>query len=278
MMGNDAELTTTDPAPETVAETRQRLLLTHAGIKEQLEQVRIDLAAAGPDSVGDLLAAEDVMVAAAGAIQEEYRALVPVVEVSRNPFTDELVTQSIDFYGIDGWWWDLDSPVRPLTAPGSDLIAVTGALNLSDQLEWTSFLVRPGPAVPFVIPEILSGDGVSAVLSEHPVGDHLGYLIMYFSVDYPPYAPRANDWASNTATLVESDGSSRWSEEFHVESDYDFDLRPWLEDGSLFWIDGGDDDLVLRRGAKECPYLDLPGTRAIQRVKGGEVWDSTDVI
>lgn len=276
-MGNGDEFTTTDPAPETVAETRQRLLLTHAGIIEQLEQTRIDLAAAGPDSVGALLAAEDLIVAAAGAIQEEYRAIVPVVAVSRNPLNGEVVTQSIDFYGIDGWWWDLDSPVRPLTAPSPGLVAMTGALTLSDQVERTSFLVRPGPAVPFVIPEILSGDGVVAVVSEHPVGDHLGYLIMYFAVDYPPHAPRANDWASNTTRVVESDGSLRWSEEFHLESDYDFDLRPWLEEGSLFWIAGGDDDLVLRRGVADCPYLDLPGTRMIQRVRGGEVWDSSDV-
>lgn len=268
-----------DVALETVPETRERLLHTHAGLVERLEEVRMAYAATDdPEPAGDLLAAEDLIVAAAGSIREQYRELVPIVPLSRNPLSGDVVSHSLDFYGLDGWWWDIESPVRPIEYPVEGLVAFTGALALGGEVENTPFLVRPGPAVPFVIPEILSVDGVVAVLSAQPVGNHLGYVVTYFAPEFPRFGPRANDWGLNSFTVVAEDGSLGWADEFHIEEDYDFDLVPWLDAGSLLWIEPGDDDLTLQHGAGACPYVGLAGTRAIQRVKDGQVWDSTMVV
>lgn len=275
MPSQDATPENNVPTLESVVDERARLLLTHAGIVERLEQVRVDLAAAGGESAGDLLAAEDLIVAAAGSVREKYRALVPFVPLTRHPISGEVVHRSLDFYDLRGWWWDIESPIRPVESRADGVVAFTGAMALGGEVENTPFLVRPGPGVPYVIPEILSVDGVVAVLSSQPVGNHLGYTIVYFAQDYPSNAPRANDWGANSYSVTKGDGSLGWGEEFHIESDYDFELRPWLDAGSLLWIEPGDESLELHEGGQGCPYVGLEGTRSIQRVKGGKIWDST---
>ena len=250
---------------------RTLLLLTHAGIMEHLALVRSDLDSTAPESVPDLFDAEVLIAAAAEKVRDGYRALVPVVPVSRSPISGEIVEHSLDFFGIDGWWWDFESPIRPTEPLPNDLVAFTGALALGGELEDTAFFVQPGPAVPFVIPEILSQDGVQAVVSSQAIGNHFGYLILYFAADYPSDGPRTNDWGSRRSTQVVADGSLMWGEEFHLELDYDFELGPWLESESLLWIEPGDEELSLRHGIAGCPYLGLAGVREVQLIKSGEV-------
>ncbi len=51
----------------------------------------------------------------------------------------------------------------------------------------------------------------------------------------------------------------------------DFDLMPWVNRELLTWIAPGDASLTLRQGLGGCPYVNLPGTRALQRIQYGTI-------
>ncbi len=38
--------------------------------------------------------------------REQYRASVPVLPLSRCPYSNQVVYHSIDTYGLDGLWWN----------------------------------------------------------------------------------------------------------------------------------------------------------------------------
>ena len=46
------------------------------------------------------------------AMRDEYENWLPVVPLSRCPFTGETVDYCIDLMGLDGLWWNYDAPVR----------------------------------------------------------------------------------------------------------------------------------------------------------------------
>ncbi len=51
----------------------------------------------------------------------------------------------------------------------------------------------------------------------------------------------------------------------------DFDLTQWVTRKLLNWIAPGDASLTLRQGIDGCPYLNLPGSHAVQRLQYGTV-------
>ncbi len=262
-----------DPAyPVTVA--RDWLLLTYEGITDTANGIH-KLASADPGRTEELHAVEAAAEATAIRVREAYRALVPRVPLSRSPVTQEVFGHSLDFLGLDGLWWDAESPVRPLANNPADLVAFTGALRLDDEVERTRHLVKPGPAVPFVMPEILTREGVVAVVSSQTIGAHFGYVIVYFAADYPADAPRANDWGGDSFDIVDAGGSIGRGEESDSGDDYDFELGPWLDQQKLLWISPGDLDLTLQSGRAGCPYLGLAGVKEIQHIREGRVRHQT---
>ena len=205
-------------------------------------------------------------------LRRTYREKVPILPLSRCPFTGNPYLHSIDPYGIDGPWWDYRAPNRPLELLGGNIVAFTGAMRLRTPLETMSFLCRPGPAVPFVVPRILESDGVRAVISTLPIGAHTGYIIVYFANPAPTDLEGFNDWGTDDYQFESDTDRLGWDKVYVTAEDYDFELGKWLANGKLAWIGPEDRELVVREGADGCPYVGLDGIRKPQLVQDGEVW------
>ena len=145
-------------------------------------------------------------------------------------------------------------------------------MRLDGPVEGTSFLAKPGPAVPFVVPRLLAHEGVVAVLAELLVGAHLAWSVAYFAD--PPLLDhhRFNTWGTNRYQWRGADGHWRWNDCTEDAEVLDADLAPWIERGKLRWIAPDDADATLRAEVRGCPYLDLEGTLEFQRVQSEKVW------
>ncbi len=205
-------------------------------------------------------------------MRDVYIANLPVLPLSRCPFTGQVVYHSIDPYGIDGLWWNYEAPIRPLENLPTTYFALGGALKLNGEVEQAPFLSKPGPEVPYVVPQLLSRSEIKAVISTICVGKHKGYPVFYFADPMPENVMRINTWGKNEWTFLDKEGVFHWNMvEEHAE-DFDFELQKWIKSGKLLWISGGDRTMSLHSEAKGCPYLDLTGNRNVQSIRMGKVW------
>src|SRR4051794_34893741 len=67
-------------------------------------------------------------------LAEDYRRGVPVVPISRCPFTQDVLRHSFDFFGLDGLWWNYDDPVRPVEDLLATYFALTGSVWLQAEV------------------------------------------------------------------------------------------------------------------------------------------------
>lgn len=206
----------------------------------------------------------------------EYRRNVPVLPLSRCPFSQQVLYHSLDPYGTDGLWWNYQAPVRPLDPVMPTFHSLTGALLVQGPVEKAPFLCVPGPGAPYVVPAILADDRIRAVISETRVGEHTGYVIAYFSSDPAARIPRLNSWGANRWQVLDRRGTFLWGEYSPPATGLDFDLKRWLDEEKLFWIAPGDRLLALHRGAADCPYCAGTGTRQIQRIRNGVLLDGSE--
>lgn len=208
-------------------------------------------------------------------LADRYLSDLPSIALSRCPFTGIEMHHSFDALGLDGLWWQRDDPVRPEIEPdaGQYFVGLTGAVACRPPLEQTPCLVVPGPDVPFVIPRLLRAPDTKAVIRQIGVGGHVAYAIAYFSQARIALDARPTIWG----TKVRSMNMDEWDEDpADDETDYDFDLAPWLSEEKLLWIAPHDEALTLRHGLP-CPYVDLQGRRLIQRLQNGHLWTRADV-
>lgn len=186
---------------------------------------------------------------------------VPVLPLSRCPYTGAEVRHSIDTYGLDGLWWDYHAPVRPPESLPSTYFALAGAVKLGSTLEEFPFLCRPGPEVPYVVPRLLGQPEIRAVISTVEVGNHRAFPTFYFADPFPGYISRVNTWGTAQFWFNDEEGNWVWDAVEDEAADFDFDLEPWIRSGKLLWIAPGDEHLRLRAHARACPYLGLEGRR-----------------
>lgn len=219
----------------------------------------------------DLDAGESVLA------RQAYAAVLPAVPLSRSPVTGAVFAPRFDPVDLDGPWWDARDPARGDDRHPADVVSFAGSMALDEtQIAVAPFLAVPGPAVPYVHPGVLGVDGVTAVISSVAVGPHTGRAIVYYAPPSTTVEHRLNEWGSNRYRYAGAEG-----QDFAYEGDWDYDLRPWIERSKLLWIEPDDDDLVLRSGADDCPYLSdgrsSAEARGIARVQGGEVWRPEDL-
>jgi hypothetical protein len=244
---------------------------TAASRRELLDELfvlsdRIDATLAGESP-----AAEDL--ARYGGLRRAYRELLPKATVARCPFTQQVYEHSLDWFGIDGPWWDCRAANRPLELMMTGtVLAFTGALSMTSPIERTPFLVKPGPGAPFVVPRLLARQGVRAVVSSLSIGAHTGYVITYFANPAPDDLEGFNDWGTDYYQFDDGFGQLGWHQGSDTAVDHDFELAPYLKSGQLLWIAPGDATMTLREGASGCPYVDLKGCRLPQLVQNGERW------
>ncbi|PKM56065.1 MAG: hypothetical protein CVV00_01350 [Firmicutes bacterium HGW-Firmicutes-5] len=211
-------------------------------------------------------------------LAEAYLDQLPNVNLSRCPFTGEVLTLAIDVDGMDGLWWNNESPKRPEQKLPKTYFAMDGALKLEAPLEVAPFIATPGPDVPFVIPRLLAFDQIKAVLSTVKIGAHTGYVIIYYADPMLEGEKRVNDWGTDrywedTDAFSGMVSPGQWvSVTPHIE-DYDFDLAPYIRSGKLLWIEPQDEKLLLKSVVRGCPYLELEGSHWPKFIQDGQMWE-----
>jgi hypothetical protein len=238
------------------------------------ERLRADIAALDAAAARGETVDRATLSAARAKLREvrtRYREWLPAVPVSRCPTTDEVVTWPLDNVDLDGWFWEYHNPVRVTPKLPPSWRAMTGAVRLAGPVGDASFIAKPGPEVPYVLPRILNNADARAVIAQVRIGPHVGWAISY-------YAPHrlgvalANLWGANNYPVYDDEGTWQgWDEVPEWPADNDYDLRPWVLSGKLLWIAPDDATMTLRQGVDGCPYLDLVGRHEYGIVEHGEV-------
>jgi hypothetical protein len=202
------------------------------------------------------------------SLGRKYRTRLPVYLLARCPFCGGVVREAIDTYSLNGlvthgWcgtgpdglgWWGNGS----YQAECEHVRIVAYCISLGDLVPDDVFYdVSLGPEVPYVMQEPLRAPDSTVVLRALPVGRfdddqpqhrYTAYFMSYFVVSEEALWEALREWQDY--------GMVRYDE--HL----DFDLRPYIERGQLYWLDPDDPDLPLRnQPVGACPYLDLPGSR-----------------
>jgi hypothetical protein len=205
-------------------------------------------------------------------IAKVYVDAVPIMALSRSPFTGEVFETSFDPFGLDGLWWAYDHQFRPYLEWPADLVGFTGSVKIRGPLPGFSLKTMPGPEAPFVLPELMADPATVVVISSVMVGPHVGLPITYWSTTPHETLAHVDDWGMRSFAFQRSDGSMVSGHATQADEDKDFELRPWVESGRVRWIAPGDESLTVRTGVDGCPYLDLPGERRRRYLQEGDTW------
>jgi hypothetical protein len=230
------------------AEERARILRDLAELHKQRDQVleREDW------DLGDVLMAKIDQLNAA------YNEGLPRVVMSCCPICGRSLVRTFDPMGFDGLWWRSDYPTEEVPSC-PHFCVLSGAVTYQGLPPRAgSQEVSPGPEVPFVYPRLLGLPGVVAVISALPMENgYLAYSIGYFADKRPPGEQLVAGWRGKVHYWKDQLGGSGW----RIENDqWDFDLRPWLEQGKIRWTAPGSDRTKLADEPWDrCPYSDLPG-------------------
>jgi hypothetical protein len=200
----------------------------------------------------------------------EYFACVPRIPISCCPYDGLPLIRSFDAFGFDGLWWG--SSATPEELPACPHFAVLlGAVSLEGrEPEASTFEVRPGPEVPYVVPRLLELPGMIAVISEIAMDPgYRAFPIAYFTNVPPAAEDLVPSWARSTYSYQTAEGESGWK---GVDDPWDFDLLPWLHDGKIRWSLADDPATLNTNPSERCPYVDLPGTREIVALQENKRW------
>ena len=191
--------------------------------------------------------------------EKEYLSLLPNILLSRSPFTKELYSLTIDIFNLNGWWWDMERPVRSVEVDIKSYFALTGSVNITGEIPDVPFSLKPGPAVPWVCPRLLNNEHICAVLSYVKIGNYDAYATVYYTNDTSIDIERINTWGTDMYIAEDKDGYAVTGSTFDLEEEYDFDIEPWIKKGKLKWIAIDDEELVLRDTVEDCPYINIKG-------------------
>lgn len=191
--------------------------------------------------------------------EEVYAQGLPQIILSRCPFSNETYSLSIDNYGLDGPWWDAQRPIRTFEEESQTFFALTGSVNVVGKIPDIPFIVKPGPAVPWVSPRLLEVDDIMGVLSHIKIGHYDAYIIVYYSKDKTYEIERINTWGTEEYIAEDIDGLAVTGSTFEDAEEYDFDIAKWIKKGKLKWIAPNDDRLELHNSLDNCPYLNITG-------------------
>ena len=219
--------------------------------------------------LGEITSARDAEFDA----RQRYIDALPTVPIARDPFTGDVVVIPFELGGLDGPFWDANNPMRPAPPMPPSYIVTTGSMRIAHgNIEQFGHLALPGPAVPFVVPDLLARDSVKAVLVTIPVGPHLGQAVSYFTERPPAAEPLPDEWGRREHWLRDATGRPiTMASAGDSAPPPDFNLRPWIDAGKLGWVAPGDNALRLRWSAAQCLYLTIRGNHEPQRAQAGEV-------
>ncbi|MBD3284668.1 hypothetical protein GF395_04490 [Candidatus Uhrbacteria bacterium] len=273
------------------AEERRSFLREYFELYEKNLNLEYQLVTSEGEASNELVNEADEIREKLSQMRDDYRSSVPVLPMSRCPYTNQVVYHSIDHYGLDGLWWNSNVPIRPVEVLPSSFFMLKGAVKLG-RIENTPFPVKPGPEVPYVIPEVLALPQFKAVISRIRVGEHTAYSIFYFIEDWERAIEPMNNWGTKYWSFLDADMKLGYHEygvypeeeepdyseepvtedtEEDIEYTYDFELSKYIEKGKLLWIEPDDPTFYLKTGTSGCPYLNLEGSREFPVIFEGEI-------
>jgi len=239
---------------------------------DRYDQVRHDLSS--PHNQQFTMPQRQAKAKERDALMQEYAERLPFVPLSRCSFCGRVLEYPIDVEGFDGPWWFKDALAKyppPNACPHFRVLM--GAIDFKQSKSIGGRTVKeilPGPGVPFVVPRLLTEvPGMKAVISnfEMPAG-YICYPIAYFSETPVDSALLHQPWGRQAYDMLDEAGKFKgWRS---ANDKWDFDLQPWIDKGVLLWINPGDTTLTLQ-SRPPCPYVNLPGVRAPQRIVRGNV-------
>jgi len=208
------------------------------------------------------------------AAVQEYAERLPFVPLSRCPFCAKVLEYPMDVEGLSGPWW-FTGPLAQYPPPDGCphfrvlLGAIDFQLNRPVEAEMVPE-VLPGPGVPFVVPRLLKEiPAMKAVISSlmMPPG-YTCFPIAYFS-EHPVHGAFLHQpWGRQAYQVLNEQGAYEgWSSANDL---LDFELQPWIDRGLLLWINPTDTALTLQ-SRPPCPYANLPGVRAPQKIVRGNL-------
>lgn len=240
---------------------RKNLLTSIFQLRKILEQLRIDIENAPKDESLQnhlMLEFEKASLELQG-FESQYIAGLPKLQLSRCPYTNLIYNLSIDSYGLDGPWWDAKQPIRNEEEDLPSFFALSGSVNIIGEPPNVPFTIKPGPAVPWVSPRLLSQDTISAVLSHVKIGLYDAFLTVYYFNGVDANLKRINTWGTDEYLINDNEGFAILDRTYDDEDEYDFDIAPWIQKGKLKWIAINDKTLELQNSIDNCPFLDLKG-------------------
>ncbi len=208
----------------------------------------------------------------AGRYRADYFRRLPRVAMSCCPFDGKPLIRSFDPFGLDGLWWKSPTSAEELPR-GPYLCVLRGAVNFMGKPPRAGRQeVEPGPEVPYVIPRLLEYPEMVMVIGQLEMSDgYIAYPLAYYAELRPPVEELTADWAGSEYTYTTQLGEAGWKT---PNDPWDFDLLPWLEKGKVRWCEPGSDNQKLAAGPPDqCPYLNLPGTRAPMQVSEEGVFE-----
>ena len=206
------------------------------------------------------------------ATMGEYFHRLPRPVLSKCPHCGKPFRHSFDPYGLDGpWWWtDRFCTVKePQDCGHFRVLQGAYALRGRDPKEVKEG-VEPGPAVPFVVPRLLRLPKMVAVIGKLAMANgDVAYPMVYFSTAKIPADDLYKEWGRNEYWFKDEKGHSCWT---IPNSKWDFELKPYLENGAVRFVDlkGGKSASFLS-GKKCASFLGLEGERSPQVISWGEL-------
>jgi len=207
-------------------------------------------------------------------LYDRYEKSLQRRPLSRCPHTGEVVTFVVDDKGMDGPFWDCNRPIRPTQTLPQSVFAYCGAIDCETPDPMISHEIKPGPGQPYLVPRFMQIDGMKAVISSLKIGDYDAFAVFYFH-ENPPYdAPRINYWGTNYHVAEWQKGCSYTLDIPDLAEDFDFDILPYLKNGSAYWIAANDRDLALRSTSYDYPFQNLAGRQFPVKCIDGKVLNS----
>lgn len=225
-----------------------------------------------PHNQAFTIAQRQTMAKERDALVREYGERLPFVPLSRCPFCGGVLEYPLDAEGLDGpWWYKGDLTEFPSPHGCKHFRVLLGAINFDSMSPAEAKVngeVLAGPGVPFVVPRMLAEvPHMKAVISsfQMPPG-YQCYPAAYFSENPLHGALLHQSWGRQAYQVRNAEGAYEgWTS---ANDQWDFDLQPWIDKGLLLWINPGDPAHTLQ-SQPPCPYVNLPGTRAPQKIVQG---------
>jgi hypothetical protein len=201
---------------------------------------------------------------------EDYFERLPRVQMSVCPYCAKPYMHSFDPFGLDGLWWHEERLVtvnEPAACKHFRVLLGAYKVTRKNPSEATGN-VRPGPEVPFVVPDLLDLPGMRAVIGrlEMKTGD-IAYPIAYFSDVKTRAIDLCASWLQVEYWFKDESGNSGWN---ITNDEWSFDLEKYIADGRLGWVDLAAKKPRVKSSAGKCPFVGLEGVQQPQIIYTGD--------